>query len=409
MAWGQATLSLPYPTLQHSARAPGDCSGVAGELDAALAASEPARSDPARPPDRGRERGRPSAPPPPRKQPEAAAEPAGDSGREEPSSSLLWMSIAMLATDTCRPARAGLARRSRSRQHNLCPACCRLTCPAQRHTGTCGSRAHFAKSTQICGRRHAAHFTSFAVSMSKKSQQKAETLQGVEQGARARRLGRKVGGVGRRVQRGDEGRLGARQVGPVQAGKPGVQLHLRGRRPRLGAPRLVARSGESVRVVRDGAPGPARPRQRPPSGASRTGMAHAAHVTPCTFSWALYESVAPPGGARVCLAPGRNTAPHDTAGFLRHERCKCMRMPDGGREAPASSTLPRQAGAARGAAARLAGAARPQALRRVGLQQAIDQVAAGVRQGALAVRPLDAPVQDVVEDVLRGNGGTALQ
>ena len=78
-------------------------------------------------------------------------------------------------------------------------------------------------------------------------------------------------------------------------------------------------------------------------------------------------------------------------------------------KAPASSTLPRQAGAARGAAARLAGAARPQALRRVGLQQAIDQVAAGVRQGALAVRPLDAPVQDVVEDVLRGNGGTALQ
>jgi hypothetical protein len=87
-----------------------------------------------------------------------------------------------------------------------------------------------------------------------------------------------------------------------------------------------------------------------------------------------------------------------------------MQKPDDGREAPASSALLRQARAARGAAARLAGAARAQSLRRVGLQQAVDQVAAGVRQRALAARPLDAPVQDVVEDVLRGVGvGTASQ
>jgi len=143
MVWTQAK----------SARGPGDCSGVAGELDAALAASEPARRDPARPPERGRERGRPGAPPP-RKQPEAAAEPAGDSGREEFSSSLLWMSIAMLATDTCRPARAGLGRRLRSRQHNLCLACCRFTFPAQRLTieQVPAGAARTSKSKQICGR-----------------------------------------------------------------------------------------------------------------------------------------------------------------------------------------------------------------------------------------------------------------
>ena len=73
--------------------APGDCSGVAGELEAALAASEPARSELARCAERGRERGRP----PPRRD----AEPAGDAGREAPSSSLLCMSSTMLATDTC--------------------------------------------------------------------------------------------------------------------------------------------------------------------------------------------------------------------------------------------------------------------------------------------------------------------
>lgn len=84
--------------------APGDCSGVAGELEAALAASEPARRELARCAERGRERGRP--PPPPRQD----AEPAGDAGREDPSSSLLWMSSTMLATDTC-PQGHGLGRR----------------------------------------------------------------------------------------------------------------------------------------------------------------------------------------------------------------------------------------------------------------------------------------------------------
>ena len=83
--------------------APGDCSGVAGELEAALAASEAARRELARCAERGRERGRPP-PPPPRQD----AEPAGDAGREEPSSSLLWMSSTMLATDTCPQQGPGL-------------------------------------------------------------------------------------------------------------------------------------------------------------------------------------------------------------------------------------------------------------------------------------------------------------
>ena len=69
---------------------------MAGELEAALAASELARRELARWADRGREHGRPPPPPPPRQE----AEPAGDAGREEPSSSLLWMSSTMLATDT---------------------------------------------------------------------------------------------------------------------------------------------------------------------------------------------------------------------------------------------------------------------------------------------------------------------
>ncbi len=42
------------------------------------------------------------------------------------------------------------------------------------------------------------------------------------------RLGRKVGGVGGGVDDGDEGGLGARKGGPIQAAEPGVQLHLPG-------------------------------------------------------------------------------------------------------------------------------------------------------------------------------------